>query len=74
MEKFEERSVDGKIILITGASRGIGAYAAKQLAVRKAQLILIARDQKSLDEFVSSNRIYNINILQGSEFEKRNRQ
>jgi len=37
-------SLDGKVIIVTGASRGIGAAAASSLAKAGAQLVLIARD------------------------------
>jgi len=50
--KEETRSVEGKIILITGASRGIGYALAKRLAKDKANLILVSRKQEDIDAAV----------------------
>jgi NAD(P)-dependent dehydrogenase (short-subunit alcohol dehydrogenase family) len=40
----------GKLALVTGASRGIGAAVAKALAASGAQVILLARTQGALEE------------------------
>ena len=45
---------DGKRIIITGASRGLGAVCAREFSARGAKLVLIARSQKQLEE-VRSN-------------------
>lgn len=42
--------LNGRIALITGASRGIGAAVAKRFAAEGAQVILIARSSKGLEE------------------------
>ena len=42
--------LDGRIALITGASRGIGAAVAKAFAAEGAQTILVARTQGGLEE------------------------
>ncbi|HEX6574620.1 MAG TPA: SDR family oxidoreductase [Gemmatimonadaceae bacterium] len=43
-------SVEGKVIVITGASGGIGAAAAETLASRGASLALVARRDRELNE------------------------
>jgi short-subunit dehydrogenase len=40
----------GKLALVTGASRGIGAASAKTLAKNGAQVILVGRDVKALEK------------------------
>ena len=42
--------LNGKNILITGASKGIGKYIAKELALLGANIILLAQNEKRLDE------------------------
>jgi NAD(P)-dependent dehydrogenase (short-subunit alcohol dehydrogenase family) len=44
------RRLEGRIALITGASRGIGAAVAKRFAGEGAQVILLARTQGALEE------------------------
>ena len=39
----------GRIVLITGGSRGLGLVMARKLAARGARLVLIARDEPELD-------------------------
>jgi 3-oxoacyl-[acyl-carrier protein] reductase len=46
--------VDGKVIIVTGASRGIGAAAAKALATAGATVVLTARDGKLTDDVARS--------------------
>ncbi|MGI8607685.1 MAG: SDR family NAD(P)-dependent oxidoreductase [Candidatus Dormibacteria bacterium] len=48
--------VDGARVLVTGASRGIGAAAAEELARRGATLTIAARTKKSLDAVARSCR------------------
>lgn len=43
------RPLEGKVALVTGASRGIGAETAKALAAAGAHIILTARDVKALE-------------------------
>ena len=44
------KSLSGRIALVTGASRGIGAATAKALAAAGAHVILTARDVRKLEE------------------------
>lgn len=46
--------VQGQVIVITGASRGIGLAAAKVLAERGAKVALLARSRQALDEAVAA--------------------
>ncbi|MGQ0697221.1 MAG: SDR family oxidoreductase [Panacagrimonas sp.] len=44
------RKLSGKIVMVTGASSGIGFNTAKKLAVAGAKVILVARTKEKLDE------------------------
>ncbi|MFC4909711.1 SDR family NAD(P)-dependent oxidoreductase [Actinomadura gamaensis] len=46
----------GKIVFITGASRGIGAAAARLFAAEGAAVVLAARDTRALDRIVAGIR------------------
>jgi short-subunit dehydrogenase len=48
-----ERPIAGQVVVITGASSGIGRAAALMLAERGASLVLAARNQSVLDEIVA---------------------
>lgn len=50
------REFDGKVVLVTGASRGIGAATATAFAQRGAQVVLAARDRSALDAVAASIR------------------
>jgi short-subunit dehydrogenase len=49
-------AVDGTIILITGASSGIGAAAAKKIAAAGGEVVLVARTQENLDKVADEIR------------------
>ncbi|MCU0534548.1 MAG: SDR family NAD(P)-dependent oxidoreductase [Hydrococcus sp. Prado102] len=42
-------TITGKRILLTGASRGIGAYIARELAKQQATIVSVSRSQQGLD-------------------------
>lgn len=50
------RSLDGKGAVITGASRGIGAAIARDLAARGAGLVLVARSKSAVDRVAEELR------------------
>src|SRR5690348_15567081 len=48
-----KKAVNGKVVLITGASTGIGRAAAVKLAAAGAQVLVVARSEDLLDELVA---------------------
>src|SRR5258708_12335027 len=46
----------GRIALVTGASRGIGAATAEALAGAGARVVLVARDDRTLESLAASIR------------------
>lgn len=45
--------MDGEVVLLTGASEGIGRALAKQLSAKGARLMLVARNQARLDSLIA---------------------
>jgi 3-oxoacyl-[acyl-carrier protein] reductase len=48
------RSLKDKVVVITGASRGIGAAIARHMAIEQARLVICGRNKKNLQEVASS--------------------
>lgn len=54
MEINVKSEMDGKVCLVTGASRGIGFYVARELALIGASVILASHDQQRGEEAIQS--------------------
>jgi short-subunit dehydrogenase len=54
---------EGKVVIITGASKGIGAELARQLAERGARLVLAARSEKELEGVAGDCRKKGANVV-----------
>ncbi len=52
-----------KLVLITGASSGIGEAAAQEFAKLKANLVLVSRNKEKLEQLAKSLSKYNVRIL-----------
>ncbi|AIL12984.1 hypothetical protein IM40_04850 [Candidatus Paracaedimonas acanthamoebae] len=52
----------GKVVLITGATRGLGAAIAKRYAQEGANLVVLARDMAELEVLDDSLASYDINV------------
>lgn len=50
------RAVEGRLIVVTGASRGIGASSAARLALAGARVVLVARSEDALSELTTRIR------------------
>jgi short-subunit dehydrogenase len=48
--RFRPRSLDGQVVLITGASRGLGLALAETFGRRGAKLVMVARDPWKLEQ------------------------
>ena len=58
----EKNFLNGKNILVTGASKGIGKYVAKELALLGANIILLAQNEKDLMKYMTIlKKIHNRN-------------
>lgn len=56
-------SYSNKVVLITGASSGIGEAAAQEFAKLNANLVLVSRNKENLEQVSKSLSKYNIKIL-----------
>jgi NAD(P)-dependent dehydrogenase (short-subunit alcohol dehydrogenase family) len=54
--KSRQYDFAGKVVLITGGSRGLGLVIARQLAREGARLVLVARDDQELEEAAADIR------------------
>ena len=52
----ESESLQNKAVLITGASRGLGAALARRLGAAGARLALVARERQPLEQLVAEIR------------------
>jgi NAD(P)-dependent dehydrogenase (short-subunit alcohol dehydrogenase family) len=52
----DDRLLVGKVLIVTGASRGIGAAAARLFAVRGATVVAAARDEQAIDAVTADIR------------------
>ena len=50
---YQLRDIKGKVVVITGATSGIGKAAAEQLVEQGAKVVLNARNKSRLDEIVA---------------------
>ena len=49
-----ERRLEGRVVLVTGGSRGIGLESARAVAQRGARLVLVARGTGALEDAIAS--------------------
>ena len=67
-------SLNGKTVVVTGASRGIGAATAEEFASKGATVVLVAQDEKKLFQLAkkigSKARVHVVNIAEFKQMEK----
>ena len=66
--------LNGKTVIVTGASRGIGAASAEEFARKGATVVLAAQDEKKLSQLAkkigSTARVHVVNIAEFKQMEK----
>ncbi|XMN04934.1 SDR family NAD(P)-dependent oxidoreductase [Streptomyces griseobrunneus] len=62
-EDLSSPSLNGRTVLITGASRGLGRFLTDAFAEAGAQLVLTARDSKALDETAAELRSRQVRVV-----------
>ncbi len=55
--------INGKVVVITGASSGIGKASAEALAERGARLVLAARRKKELEDTASACKVKGAEVV-----------
>ena len=60
---ISENSLSGKTVVITGASSGVGRAAAEAFAGQDANVVIVARGQKGVDEVVQFCHQFNITAI-----------
>ena len=64
MSKFLDKfDLQGKVAIVTGASKGIGAAIAKGLAEQGAKVVICSRKQEALDAYAQELKAQGIEIL-----------
>ncbi len=63
LENLHTQSLRGKVAVITGASRGIGAAIAAALAREGARVVISSRKQENLEEQAAGLRAAGLNVL-----------
>lgn len=58
-----ERNLDGKVVVITGASQGLGKAIAEQCASLRAHLVLIARAKHRLDQVAQTLQVEDRHLM-----------
>ena len=71
----QKMRLNGKTVIVTGASRGIGAATAEEFASKGATVVLVAQDEKKLFQLAkkigSKARVHVVNIAEFKQMEKK---
>lgn len=63
MKSTEQSSLYGKTVVITGASSGVGRAAAEAFAEQGANVVIVARGQKGIDEAVDACKKQDVTVV-----------